>query len=122
MPGYLFDAVQPRIESALFEAFGFDRRRLGDDLHLSEMVAVMHRVDGVRSVDVNVFATISDADVASPALFNAKIESLMKAKLPLERLPAAAAAVHKPHDPVEYGRLVYLSPRVPRSVLLQEIW
>jgi hypothetical protein len=123
LPDYQFDAVRTSLEKALFETFGFERRRLGDDLHLSEVLAVMQSVRGVQSVDVDVFATISDADIASEAAFDAKLESLKGERLPPERLPSVppAAAKSTRTDRSPSSRLVYLSPRVPRSVLLQEL-
>jgi predicted phage baseplate assembly protein len=58
LPDYLWDLVKPAIIAALNDAFGFERRDLGQDVLLSEVMAVIQAVKGVSYVDVDRFATI----------------------------------------------------------------
>ena len=111
LPDYSFDAVQPMLRRALLDAFSFERRRLGDDLPLAHVVAVMHGVEGVHSVDVDLFTTISAKDVASEQKLTDAITALGLPTLPLDRLPAVRSA----------GALVYASPALPAALGFKDI-
>jgi predicted phage baseplate assembly protein len=65
--------VEPDIRTALLDAFGYDRRDLGQDITLSEVIGAIQLVAGVAYVDVTTFDSISTS--------NAKFESSLKAKL-----------------------------------------
>lgn len=52
---YLSDRVFSEVDEKLREAFSFDARSFGQAVGFSEVVAVMHRVDGVVAVDVDQF-------------------------------------------------------------------
>ncbi|HEU5330167.1 MAG TPA: putative baseplate assembly protein [Thermomicrobiales bacterium] len=52
-PDYLWALVEPQVRAALLAAFSFDRRDLGQDLFLSEAIAVMQAAPGVAYVDVD---------------------------------------------------------------------
>jgi hypothetical protein len=54
-PDYLWSEVEPKIRTKLLERFGFERRELGQDIHLSEIISAMTEIDGVTYVDVNIF-------------------------------------------------------------------
>jgi hypothetical protein len=54
-PHHSWDRVEPAARAALLDAFSFRRRELGQDVYLSEAVAVMQSVPGVDYVDVDVF-------------------------------------------------------------------
>jgi hypothetical protein len=62
----LWDVVVADVRAALLDAFGFDRRALGQPALLCEAIAVMQNVPGVLFVDVDVFGGIpeivADAD------------------------------------------------------------
>jgi hypothetical protein len=47
------DTVLSRVEAALLHAFGFDRRRFAQGVTASEVIATVHRVDGVIAVDLD---------------------------------------------------------------------
>ncbi len=50
----LVDEVLNDVRAALIAAFAFDAREFGQPVSIDEVVAVMHRVEGVDAVDVNV--------------------------------------------------------------------
>lgn len=52
---YLPDKVFTEVEAKLREAFSFDARSFGQVVGRSEVLAVMHRVDGVIAVDIDQF-------------------------------------------------------------------
>jgi predicted phage baseplate assembly protein len=100
---YLWDAVEQKIRAAMLDAFGFEKLELGDDLLLSRAIEVMQSVAGVDYVDVDVFDTISEAQL-------------------LQGFDAPAAEDLKLNDRIriEAGQLAYLAPEVPDTLILQE--
>lgn len=52
-PEYLPEQVLVQVELALRSAFGFDARALGQPVHLSEVIATVEGVEGVKAVDVD---------------------------------------------------------------------
>ena len=52
---YAWADVEPALRAAVLAAFGFARRQPGQDVFLSEVIAVMQRVPGVDFVDVDAF-------------------------------------------------------------------
>jgi predicted phage baseplate assembly protein len=60
-PAYQARLVEPAVERALRAAFGFESRSFGQPVVLSEVIAVLHSVDGVLAVEV-VALHYADAD------------------------------------------------------------
>jgi hypothetical protein len=60
MPDYQWEPVVTQVRSALLDAFGFERRELGQDVLLSEVISVMQGVRGVAYVDVDAFGGIPE--------------------------------------------------------------
>jgi predicted phage baseplate assembly protein len=52
LPDYAWDDVKARVRAAVLDAFSFQNRELGQDLHLSEVIAAIQNVPGVACVDV----------------------------------------------------------------------
>jgi len=68
-PDHVAEDVLSAAESALAGAFGFKARRLGEPVHLSDIVAVLHGVVGIVAVDVNeLYRVPSDGSRPVPAL------------------------------------------------------
>jgi predicted phage baseplate assembly protein len=63
LPDYLEEKVAPKIRYALVKRFGFDYRDLGQPAFLSEAISTIQRVEGVAYVDVDLFDSISEADL-----------------------------------------------------------
>lgn len=57
---YLWESVEPKIRAALLDAFSFERRELGQNVYLSEVIRAIQRVEGVAYVDVDVLDSISE--------------------------------------------------------------
>jgi predicted phage baseplate assembly protein len=85
-PDYLAETVEPLIEEALRKRFSFDEREFGQAVALSEIVAVIHGVEGVSWVDLDALH-FSDAAVAWNAILGAKVpDARDAAPLPAELL------------------------------------
>ncbi len=59
-PAYLWDKVKPQIQQALLDAFGFDRRELGQDVLASEVISIIQSVPGVAYVDLVTFDAVNE--------------------------------------------------------------
>lgn len=81
---YVYSDVELRVRAALREAFSFQRRRLGQDAHASEVIAIMQAVPGVAYVDLDGFDSVPQkVTPAELANFHKRFES------PAERDPGA---------------------------------
>ena len=112
-PDHVWEVVVAAMRAALVDAFGFDRRDIGQTLFLSEMIAVMQNVDGVDYVDVDALTTVAEADVLAATSLDDILGNLANAKLPQPPLVAGSDK--------QGARLVYLNPTLPDLLVLQEI-
>ena len=113
-PDYAWEFVEPAIRAALLDAFGFDRVALGDDLLLATAIRTIQSVAGVAYTDVDVFATISEADVLAGFAEPAAAHLGLADRLTLE----PARMIGRTLRPAQ---LAYLTPDVPDTLILQEI-
>jgi phage-related baseplate assembly protein len=60
LPDYQWEPVVNQVRAALLDAFSFDRRELGRDVLLSEVISVIQTVRGVAYVDVDSFGGIPE--------------------------------------------------------------
>ncbi|MDX2032405.1 MAG: putative baseplate assembly protein [Blastocatellia bacterium] len=58
--GYQGEKVKEQVRAALLDAFGFERRELGQDAMLGEVISVIQRVRGVAYVDVDAFGGVPE--------------------------------------------------------------
>lgn len=106
-PDYLWESLEPKIRTALLDAFSFEKLELGDDLFLADAIRVIQSVPGVTYVDVDVFDTISE---------NALLDGFTA---PADSVGSSFKLGHR--IPIESTQLAYLSPEVPDTLILQEI-
>ena len=60
LPDYQWEPVADNLRGHLLDTFSFERRELGQDVTLSEVISVMQSVRGVAYVDVNTFGGIPE--------------------------------------------------------------
>ncbi len=131
LPDYQLETVEPSIRSALLEAFGFERRDLGQAAFLSEVIATIQQVAGVAYVDVDVLASISEAELSTPDLLKAKLEQLKATSEPdpfvaahLAETVAQAGKGRLPSTAVDGifpAQLAFLTPDVPATLIINEV-
>jgi hypothetical protein len=118
---YRWDLVEPKIRAAVLDTFSFDSVEPGQDLLLSDAIEAVQRVPGVVYVDVDVFDSISEAELlagfSAPAALNLTLE---------DRLTIAPARPVVRYTPVERrdiapAQLAYLAADVPDTLILQEL-
>lgn len=120
-PDHRWNLVEPKIRAAVLDAFSFDRVEPGQDLLLSDAVTAVQRVPGVVHVDVDVFDSISEAQLLAGFAAPAARGLTLKDRLVLE--PARVVVQRTPvlrHD-VAPAQLAYLSADVPDTLILQEL-
>ncbi len=61
LPDYQWESVEPQIRAALLETFSFDRRQLGQDVLLSELISAIQAVKGISYVDVDIFDKVDES-------------------------------------------------------------
>jgi predicted phage baseplate assembly protein len=142
---YRWDEVEPRVRAALLEALGFDRRELGQDVLLSEVIGLVQQVEGVAHVDVDLLDGVSESEAADPETLAAKLESLAAGAgpgpvlamskgcapgfapgaRPKQRLVVEPAridpTVSDPASRIRPAQLAYLRPDLPDTLVLAEV-
>jgi predicted phage baseplate assembly protein len=138
-PDYLWEKVAPKIRQALLDTFSFERRDLGQDVTLSEVISAVQRVPGVIYVDVDLLQTIGESDIADPDRLADKLEELATGDPDTVPPPRIQVALARHDDRGQMSKdgvgpqssvlgpsilpaqLAYLSPDVPDTLLLREI-
>lgn len=113
-----FDQVEPRVRTALQDAFGFARRELGQDVVRSQVQRTIQAVPGVTFVDLDVLGVVDDTKpdeiLGLPA----------PGQQPPARIPVYPPTGVTPGLPGVFARaaqLAVVSPKVPETVLLKEL-
>jgi predicted phage baseplate assembly protein len=121
LPDYQWEKVEPQIRSALLDAFGFDRRELGQSAFLSEAVSEIQQVEGVDYVDMVVFDSV---------LENVKPEDLANLSSSLSLKPTIEVQLAGPNKKLEKpdqdkrilpAQLAYLSPDMRDTLILNPL-
>jgi predicted phage baseplate assembly protein len=140
-PDYRWEVVRPLVAAALYRTFAFEARALAQPAYASEAIQSMQRVPGVTYIDLDVFGSLSlgtpgqppgptgggaDAEPMAPEEIGAQAEQLFSspattdadyARMAIVEARAAARAGPGIHA----AELVYLSPRLPATLLLELI-
>ena len=116
----MWESVAPKIRAALLDALGLDRRELGQDVLLAEVIAVIQGVPGVTYVDVEPLESISESEAEDEELLSAKLAELAAAG---GAGGNGAGAQPRPriHVASRPGQLAILSPKIPETLYLEEI-
>jgi len=129
-PDYQWEKTEPTIRAALLEAFGFERRELGQDVLLSELIRVTQGARGVTYVDVDAFGGIPEKKLdqsvrrlLTPEEISAEVQILVQASeatgRPGPRLTVNLAA--REGEMIRPAQLAFLTPDVPATLILNQI-
>ncbi|MEM6353837.1 MAG: putative baseplate assembly protein, partial [Cyanobacteria bacterium P01_D01_bin.14] len=126
LPDYLWESVKGVIEATLFEQFSFERRHLGQDVLLSEVISTLQQVPGVAYVDVDILDGISETEAENPEILALKLMTLAqsgdRADQPRSRIPVSLATVTgTAAKPIQQAQLAILSADLPETLKLEEI-
>ena len=92
LPDYLWESVEPKIRTALFDTFSFERRELGQSVFLSEVISVIQAVKGVLFVDVDILDSISETEIKDEEKLKIKKVSWIDPELKKARAAAQSVA------------------------------
>ncbi|KAF3886722.1 MULTISPECIES: putative baseplate assembly protein [Nostocales] len=131
LSSYQWVTVEPKIRAALLDTFSFDRRELGQDVRLSEVISTIQQVTGVDYVDVDILDSVSETEAKQPDLLKIKLENLAKVGMgistaqPKQRIDVNLAFAHpiagKRYSPIHPAQLAILSPQVADTLILKEL-
>ena len=123
---YQWEPVVTELRAALLDAFSFERRELGQDVLLSEVIGVMQGARGVDHVDVDVFGGVPEKTVEAgerrlltPEEISAEVQKLVAKERPESRLPVNLAALK--NSMIRPAQLAFLTPDVPATLILNQI-
>jgi hypothetical protein len=122
-PDYLWVNVKPKIQAALLDAFGFEKRELAQPVYLSEVIQTIQGIQGVAYVDVDVLDSVPEGVTADDL---AKLGTQLQAPdQPHVRITSSAAWVDRtqtdPDKRIRAAQLAILSPDVPDTLNLKEL-
>lgn len=109
-----WESVEAALRGALLGRFGFERVDLAEDLLVSDAIVAAHGVEGVDSVDVDVFDAVSEARLVGGFSATTALALARRARVVMEPGRPGSAG-----DPLP-GQLAYLPPEVPATLILQE--
>ena len=116
LPDYAFEAVAPRVRAAMLDAFGYERRGLGQDAVLSEAYRTIQGVAGVALADVRVFDAVTGS--IDPDALKKQLAQLTTGQ-PKQRVRALPERVDD-QGVIQPGQLVYLAAAAPDTLILKE--
>ncbi len=136
-PDRIWEVVVEAMRRRLLDVFSFERRELGQDVLLSEVISVLQATPGVSYVDVDTLGGIpeklADASGArrllTPDEISAAVQDLLKDESrPQSRVVVNLAALEQGATPALRGgasvrpaQIAYFSPAVPDSLVLNPI-
>jgi hypothetical protein len=107
--------VSGALQAAIFGAFGYGPRQLGQDVVISEIIAVAHSVPGVESFSVTAATLVSTTATASEL-------KALTAELPA---PPASGRLPLPVSPEADGltaaAVAYFSDAMTDTLILQQV-
>jgi hypothetical protein len=130
-PDYIWEVVAKELRAKLLDAFGFERRDLGQGVAVSELLAVMQAVRGVEYVDLDSFgavsATVPDAEAEggsrprTPEEIADAVQEIVATTPPASHVDAALARVDADGLGILPAQLAILLPDAPDTLVLNQI-
>jgi hypothetical protein len=116
MPDYEWESVAPRLRAILLDTFSFERRELGQDVFLSEVVSAMQAVEGVNYVDVDTLTLVDEETVKALLVGNGKVDFGLpengRLRVEVARVDDKVPGVIRP------AQIALLTPDVPDTLIL----
>jgi baseplate J-like protein len=112
-PDFRWASVEPAIRGAMLDAFGFERRTLGQPVWLGEVLATMQSVPGVLSVDLDVLDAVRQSVTAK------ELASLAENLTVQDPIQVHLAAVNA--GAIAPAELALLTPEVADTLILREL-
>jgi hypothetical protein len=120
---YQWESVVTALRTALLDAFSFERRELGQDVMLAEVVSVMQGVAGVVYIDIEAFGGLPEKDGQRQPLTPGQIAERMQmiaGQKPLNQCLRVNLAESK-DGVIRPAQMAFLTPEVPESLILNQL-
>lgn len=121
LPDYLWESVATKIRLQLLDFFSFERRELGQDVLLSEVISAIQSVEGVAYVDVDLLGGVSEKNDAGALRTPQEIAEMIQTMIeeqkdkPQSRIRVNLATKNRP------AQLAFLTPDVEATLILNEV-
>ena len=133
--GYIWEKVETAVRQKLLHHFGFDNRKLGQDVVKSELISVIQTIPGVAYADVDLLATISESGEVKPFVAlktdddganKDEVEILQVAIDKLSRVELVDRIEMRGEPQIINGKILpaeiaYFSPDIPDALILKEV-
>ena len=121
LPDYQWESVEPQVRTVFLDTFSFERRELGQDVLLSEVISTIQRVPGVGYVDVDILDGVSET--ISPEELAELDKNLQSPDQPKKRMSVDMARIEQEAGErvLRPAQLAYLSPDVADTLILTEL-
>jgi len=124
---YQWEPVVIKIRAALLDDFGFQHRALGQPALLSEVIAVMQKINGVEYVDVDAFVGIPEKIVQTDGTrqllsleqIAKEVEKIVDRKSPASRVDVNLADFES--GSLRPAQLAIFTDAVPDTLILNQI-
>ncbi len=116
----LWEPVAAAIRAVLLAAFGFDARSLGQPVFQSEVISAIQAVAGVDYVDLQILDSVP-ADITASQLAGLAGSLALNDVIPAELARPNPAPADYPRDAILPAEIVYLSPALPDTLILNEV-
>lgn len=130
-PDYRWAKVEPQLRAALLTAFSFERRELGQDAVLGEVISVLQQVPGVIYVDVDTFGGLPEK-IVDPQTGQRRLQTPEELITAVKKLVEESEATGRPlarvtanlagreNGTLRPAQLAYLTPAVPETLILTQ--
>jgi hypothetical protein len=127
-PDHQWEIVVATLRTTLLDTLSFERRELGQDVMLADVISVMQKVAGVVYIDIEAFGGIPEKDIdevskkyqaLTPAQIAKKVQDIAEQKPPSQRL--SVNLVESKAGVIRPAQIAFLTPEVPETLILNQI-
>jgi Baseplate J-like protein len=118
-PDYLWEFAEPKIRAAVIEHFSFNRRQLGQDVVLSELIGAMQSVEGVLYVDVDTLDAVAE-NISTSALLQLSSQLRLNQRIRVHLAQVDKTALD-PSVRLRPAQLALFTSLVPETLNLTEL-
>jgi hypothetical protein len=117
---YIWEDVAADLRTALLNAFSFDNRNLGQPVFQSEVISIMQSVAGVAYANMQILDSVTENATAAD-LANLAATLALKKIIPSALARPNPSPANYPTDAILPAELVYLTPTLPDTLILNQV-
>jgi len=125
LPDHEWETVEPTVRRRLLEVYSFERRQIGQNVYLSEVIGAIQSVAGVDWVDVDMLGGISEVELRDKNALALAVASMQNqiSPGPVQSVVRVRAAMRVADAPAEMSKRAKASPFLPAQLafLLRDV-